>query len=80
MPERALGAPRGVGVFDEPSAGHRQGHERGESKAGDERRADELMVERAGVVAEEIADGAEREGPNRRAGEIVRREAARIHP
>jgi hypothetical protein len=31
------------------------------------------------VVAEEIADGAERAGPDRRAGKIVERKAASIH-
>src|SRR5437588_268299 len=59
MPRRALGAPRGVGVLDQPSARYSHCHQCGEAEAGDERRAHPLMVECPGVMSERVPAGVE---------------------
>ena len=79
MPDRALGTPRRVGVFDEPAAGDGESDQRGKAEADDERGAHELMVEGGRVMSEEVADGAEGAGPDGGAGEVEEREAARVH-
>ena len=79
MPRRALGAPRGVGVLDQPSARYSHCHQCGEAEAGDERRAHELMVECPGVMSEEVPDGAEGRCPDCRAGEVVSGKTTRVH-
>src|SRR5689334_13518301 len=79
MPDRSFGAPRCIGIFDEPSSGDGEGDERGEAEADDEGRAHELVIEGGRVMAEEVADGAERGRPDGGPGEVEESEAAPCH-
>ena len=79
MPDRALGAPGRFGILDQPSARHRERHERGQTKRDDEPRAHELMIERGRVMAKEVPDGAKHGCPDRGAREVKEHETADVH-